>query len=536
MKTHRSILAALVVGLWVSGGIAFAEDPDFGNDHTAAFAIPADGTETWGELGGGDVDWFSFSCPGHTQFRITLGNGENNWKLIRIYQANEFGDPVETLAFWRGGVGYDYRTIFIEAARTCYLRVENEGGSYSVKVETLGSNLPDSYAGSCDSASTLVVDAPPIAGTIDHTDPLNVDHDWFVFSTQPLHMYRIRLWRLDNCNVWFSIVNASCNTQLYGGTSELTLTSWYGDDFKIHVEGETARLGNLYWLEVVDIGTFTDDHGNTWDVSTPVLTDGTKTEAVINYNSTLSSDIDWFTFTPQPHSKNVITFANGENNWKLLHVYQANAFGDPVEIDSWWQAGVTEGFHTLFFEYDRPCYLKVEYDGGRYSLDVKYIETVLPDTYSDACHEPTLIAADGKAVVGTLDHTTPYDNDWFVLHTEPLHMYQIQLEFLNNCNVWFELYSAGCGLVYGGTTSITVTSWKGEDYKIRVLGDAARVANYYMLTVTDLGLYPDDHGNISAEATPIPKDNTSVPGSIDYQSTVGSDFDWFTFIAGQEGD
>lgn len=536
MKTYRSILVTCVTCLFIFSSSSFAEDPDYGNDFTLAFAIPADATETSGELGAGDVDWFSFSCPGHTQFRITLGNGESNWKLIRIYQANEFGDPVETLAFWRAGVGYDYRTIFIEAARTCFLRVESEGGSYSVKVETLGSNPPDSYAVGCDSPSTLVVDAPPMIGTIDHTDPLNVDHDWFVFSTQPLHMYRIKLGLLDNSNVWFSLFNNACGTQLHGGTSELTITSWYGDDFKIHVEGETARLGNLYWLEVVDLGTYTDDHGNTWQVSTSVPTDGTKTDAVIDYNSTLSSDIDWFTFTPQPHSKYAVTFANGENNWKLLRAYQANAFGDPVEIDAWWQAGVTEGFHTLFFEFDRPCYLKVESDGGRYSLDVKYIEMVLPDTWSDTCAAPTEIAADGEAVVGTLDHTAPYDNDWFVLHTQPLHMYQIQVEFLNNCNVWFELYSAECGVIHGGTTSITVTSWKGEDYKIRVLGDANRVANYYTLTVTDLGLYPDDHGNISAEATPIPKDNTPVPGSIDYLSTVGTDLDWFTFIAGQEGD
>lgn len=516
--------------------LVFAEDPDYGNDPASAYTIPADGSVTWGELGSGDYDWFSFACPGNTRFRITFSNGEGNWKLIRFYQANEFGDPVEVAAWWQGGVGSAYRTVYIEAARLCYLRVENEAGSYNVKVETLGSNPADSYGDDCSSASTIIVDAPEILGTLDHSDPLSYDHDWFVFSTQPLHTYHIRLWYLDNCNVWFSTYNDTCNTQIYGGTTDMTLTSWYGEDYKIYVEGDAARAGNLYWLEVTDIGTYPDDHENTWDVSTSVPVDGTTIEAMINYNATVYSDIDWFTFTPQAHSKYEITFANGESNWKLLRVYQANAFGDPVEIDAWWQGGVSEGFHTLFFEYERPCYLKFDNEGGRYSFNVKYIETVVSDTYSDSCDSPTVIAADGQEVVGTLDHTIPYDNDWFVFHTQPLHTYQIQIGYLNNCNVWFELFNAHCGNIYGGTTNITVTSWKGEDYKIHVTGDTARVGNYYMLTVTDIGTYTDDHGNISDEATLIPKDNTPVAGSINYTSTIGSDLDWMTFIAGREGD
>jgi hypothetical protein len=536
MKTQLSILMLSVCYLSLFSGVILAEDPDYGDDYTLAFAVPADGTVTWGELASADLDWFSFDCPGDTQFRITLANGENNWKLIRFYQANEFGDPVEIAAWWAGGVTSDYRTVFIEYDRPCYLRVENEGGSYSVKVETLGTNPDDSFADDCVSPSSIIVDAPATVGTLDHSDPLNYDQDWFVFSTLPLHQYRIHLWFLDNSNVWFSTHNAGCTTEIHGGTTDVTLTSWYGDDFKIHVEGDAARSGNIYWLEVTDIGDFTDDHGNTWDISTTIPSDGTKTEAVINYNSVLYSDIDWFKFTPQAHSKYVITLGNGEENWKLIRVYQANTFGDPVEIDAWWQGGVGETYHTHFFEFDRPIYLKVDNDGGRYSVQAEYIETVLPDTYSDSCTAPTLIAADGNPVVGTLDHTDPYDNDWFVFHTQPLHTYQIQIGFLNNCNVWFETYDAGCGLIYGGTTNVTLTSWKGDDYKIHVYGDINRVGNYYNLYVTDIAEHTDDHGNTSAEATPIPKDNTSVQGELNYSSTLNSDLDWFTFIAGLEGD
>lgn len=530
---------ALCAGLCVFmlfGGAALAEDPDYGNEHTSAFAIAADGSVTYGDLESGGYDWFTFTNPGDTRFRITFSNGEGNWKLIRFYQANEFGDPVEVAAWWQGGVGSTYRTVFMEHARPCYLRIESDAGSYSVKVETLGTNPADSYGDDCSSATPIFVDAPETLGTLDHSDPLSYDHDWFVFSTEPLHTYHIRLWYLDNSNVWFYVMNDTCGTQIYGSTTDMTMTSWYGDDVKIHVEGDVNRSGNLYWLEVTDAGTYPDDHGNTWDVSTPIPADGTKIEAKIDYNATVNSDIDWFTFTPQAHSKYDITFANGESNWKLIRVYQANEFGDPVEIDAWWQGGVTEGFHTHFFEYARPCYLKFESDGGRYSFDVQYIETELPDVYSNSCDTPTETAADGQALIGTLDHTNPYDNDWFVFHTQPLHQYQIQLGYLNNCNVWFEVYSAGCSNIYGGTTSMTLTSWKGEDYKIRINGDTARVGNYYTLTVTDIGTYPDDHGNVSAEATAIPKDNTPVPGSMNYTSTINSDLDWMTFVAGQEGD
>lgn len=512
---------------------AVAEDPDFGNDKATAQTISTDGTQVYGELTAGDADFFTFNTPGQTMYRIWMSNQNPNWKQIIVYQANEFGDLVQILNWWQNGNGGS-RTIFLDYNRPCYFQVNNEGGGYYVSAEALGTTANDSYSNLCESPSTIAVDADATIGTLDHGNPLEYDRDWFVFNTDPLHMYRIQMTRVDNCDVGFELFNADC-ASVIGGTLDATVSSWYGEDYKVYVRGGAGTVGNYYTLKVTDLGLFPDDNQNTSDVATPIPTDGTRIDGSIQYNSTYRSDEDWYTFTPDAYGLYQIKLTNAVGNWKQIELFQADTFGNLGLVLNWWSNNDSQA-RTVHLEYPRPCYLRISNEGGSYAFSVESFGIVGPDSFSNSCDEPTLIGVNDPAIEGTLDHTSPYDQDWFVFHTQPLHTYRILLARVDNCSAGFEVYPAGCGsAVIGNTTDATVTSWKGEDYKIRVNGSAGSYGNYYTLQVTDIATNEDEFPNTWQEAATIRKDGVFVDAKINYSSSYGTDQDWVTFVAGCDG-
>lgn len=510
-----------------------AEDPDFGNDKATAQTIATDGTQVYGVLDAGDADFFTFATPGQSMYRIWMSNQNGNWKLITVYQANEFGDLVQIAYWWQNGNG-SYQTFFFDYNRPCYFQVSSDGGGYWVSVEALGTTANDSYSNLCASPSTIAIDADATTGTLDHSNPIEYDTDWFVFNTDALHMYRIQLTRVDNCDVVFDIYNADC-AYIVGSTLDATVSSWYGEDYKIYVRGNDGAIGNFYTLKVTDLGLYPDDSGNTFDVATPIPTDGTRIDGAIQYNSTYRSDEDWYTFTPDAYGMYQLKLTNAIGNWKQIELFQADSFGNLGLILNWWSNNDTQG-RTVHLEYSRPCYIRISNEGGNYALSVESFGVIGTDSFSNSCEEPSLIGVNDPAIEGTLDHSDPYDQDWFVFHTEPLHTYRILLARGDNCSAAFEVYPASCGgVVIGNSTDVTVTSWKGEDYKIRVNGSSGSYGNYYTLQVTDIATNVDEFPNTWEEAATIRKDGVFVEAKIDYNSTYGTDKDWVTFIAGRDG-
>lgn len=525
--------------IWIIGFLSLlspltvAESPDFGNDKATAQTIATDGTPVYGELTAGDTDFFTFNTPGQSMYRIWMTNQNSNWKYIEVFQSNEFGDLVSIIGWWQNANGGS-RTIFVDYNRPCYFQVRNDGGGYWVSVEALGTTANDSYSNLCDSPSEITADADATIGTLDHSNPLEYDRDWFVFHTQPLHMYRILMTRVDNCDVGFEIYNKDC-ASVIGGTLDATVTSWYGEDYKIYVRGSTTLVGNYYTLKVTDLGLYPDDSQNTFDVATPIPTDGTRIDGTIQYNSSYHSDEDWYTFTPQAFGLYQIKAINAVGNWKLIELYQADSFGNLGQVIYWWTNNDTQS-RMVHLEYTRPCYIRISNEGGPYALSVESFGIIGPDSFSNSCTEPSEIGVNDPAIEGTLNHTNPYDEDWFVFHTEPLHTYRIQLARVDNCSAGFEVYPAACGsAVIGNTMDATVTSWKGEDYTIRVNGSAGSYGNYYTLQVTDIATHTDEFPNTWQEAATIRKDGVFVDAKINYSSSYGTDQDWVTFIAGRAG-
>ena len=125
---------------------------------------------------------------------------------------------------------------------------------------------PDSYSDDCASPTEITVDAAPITGTLTHNPDGSLETDWFVFDTQPLHMYQIILTKCDNTDLNFQVYNENCD-YLLGWSKNHTVTSWFGEQYKIYVAGNSAYLGTYYTLEVVDLGLFPDDYSNISDTA-----------------------------------------------------------------------------------------------------------------------------------------------------------------------------------------------------------------------------------------------------------------------------
>ncbi len=530
MKTQ--CLYTFICALCFCLPVCFAETPDYANDHTGAFDIANDGTLVYGELAASDTDWFKFTSPGLAHIRLTVGS-QSGWKRMFVYYADEFGDPIEVTSWWANNAS-ETRTLFIEYPGTIYLMVNDAAGGYYVSAEIVDTTPADNYADVCADANEITVGAAPIEGVLTHGDTL--DEDWLYFQTQPLHTYQIDLVQATNSGCYFKTYTENCDLALSSYRS-VTVTSWTGEDYKIQVHGSDTSAGEYYTLQVTDIGTYTDDVPNVYSQAASITTDGVEHLGTLEYWSDYHKDEDWYKFTPVGHAKYVITLNNAHPHYKKILVYQEDELGNLEHMIDWWTINEVDS-RTVFIEHNRPCYLLVHGDTnivGTYGVSVEQLEVRPPDSFSNDCATATALAV-GTPVTGTLDHSSPFDVDWFEFQTQPMHSYRVQLTDLDNCAVYFRTYNDGCGQVYGDSTDMTVSSWTGESFKLYVHGSDSYFGLYYTLTVTDLGVNGDDYGNTAAEAHSIPKDGTMTAGYMDYYSSVQADEDWFTFIAGQDGD
>ena len=517
----------------------WAEDPDYGDIPENAETVLTDGTIVQGSLENGDVDWFKFTPVANTLYRVTL-NGQLNagYKTMQIYQIDEFDNLNLTINFsvWSNEVSA--RTFFIEEADDVYIQMSNNPGGYSFYIENLGYYPPDTYSDDCASATEIIVDAAPISGTLTHNPDGSLEVDWFVFDTQPLHMYEIRLTKSDNTDLNFQIFNENCEYLLYWAKN-YTVTSWFGEQYRIYVAGSPAHLGTYYTLEVVDLGLYPDDYSNVFETADPVTADGSIIEGEIDFNSNYRSDEDWFVFTPVANTLYRVTL-NGQLNagYKTMQIYQIDEF-DNLNLTinfSVWSNEVSA--RTFFIEEADDVYIQMSNNPGGYSFYIENLGYYPPDTYSDDCASATEIIVDAAPISGTLTHNPDgsLEVDWFVFDTQPLHMYEIRLTKSDNTDLNFQIFNENCEYLLYWAKNYTVTSWFGEQYRIYVAGSPAHLGTYYTLEVVDLGLYPDDYPNIADNAVNMPKDGTLIEGEIQFLSSYHSDEDWLTFIAGQDGD
>ncbi|MBN1818273.1 MAG: hypothetical protein JW828_13015, partial [Sedimentisphaerales bacterium] len=235
--------------LFIGGGILKAEDPDYGDIPEDAATIPTDGTIVNGVLDSGDFDWFTFTPTANTLYRVTL-NGQINsgYKEMDVYQIDEFDTLHKTIYHYSHSNGVSVRTFFLEEADDVYIKMFSNPGGYAFYIEILGQYPPDSYSDDCAGATSLAVDAAPISGTLTHKPDGSLETDWFVFDTEPLHMYQINLTKSDNTDLNFQVYNEDCENVL-GWAKSHTVTSWFGEPYKIYVAGNASHLGTYYTLE-----------------------------------------------------------------------------------------------------------------------------------------------------------------------------------------------------------------------------------------------------------------------------------------------
>lgn len=537
MKKKLDYLVAVFVVITASMG--WAETPDYGSSSDQAESISANGTMVQGTLDTDDEDWFTFSPTANTLYRVTMtGEINKGYKYMDIYQTDEFGNLHRTIQHYTYSNGTSTRTFFLETDADVYIKQFYSPGNYSFYVESVGQFLPDSYADECDTATGMTVDAAPIDGTLTHNPDDSLEADWFVFDTQPLHMYQITLTKSDNTDLNFRLYSDDC-TYLLDWSKSRTVTSWFGEQYRILVAGNPDYLGTYYTIEVVDLGLLPDDYPNVSETAVPITADGTIVEGEIQFDSNYGSDEDWFTFKPTANTLYRVTMT-GEvsKGYKYMDIYQADAFGNLRRTIQHYAYSDGTSAKTFFLETDDDVYVKLFYNNGHYSYAIETLGQYLPDSYADACAEATALTVDANPTEGTLDHNpdNSLEADWFVFDTQPLHMYQVTLTKSDNTDLNFRLYSDDCDYLLDWSKSRTVTSWTGEQYRIYVAGNPDYLGTYYTISVVDMGLFPDDYPNIPDNAMTIQKDGTVMNGEIQYSSSYGSDEDWFTFIAGQDGD
>ncbi|MBI9017866.1 MAG: hypothetical protein JEZ07_11470 [Phycisphaerae bacterium] len=516
-----------------------ATETEDNNIPAEANVITTDGTFFSGIITASDEDWFKFTPVANTLYRVTL-NGEINkdYKNMDIFQIDEFENLHKTLGFYSYSNNAEVRTFFIEKADDIYIKMYNYQGGYSFYIETLGNFPVDGHSNDHVTASAITVDATPTSATLDHDPEGTVDVDWFVFETEPLHKYQINLKKADNTDVNCQLHNAE-GTLLRGGNKTHTVTSWFGEQYKIYVYGYAQYLGTYYTLEVVDLGVFPDDYNNIPETATTIPTDGTFIEGKIQYSSDIGSDEDWFKFTPVANTLYRVTL-NGEiyKDYKNMDIFQIDEFDNLYKTLGFYSYSNEIQVRTFFIEKADDLYLKLYNYNGNYSFYIEAIGNFPPDSHQDNHSAASAITVDAAPTEATLNHRPDgtLDVDWFVFDTQPLHKYQINLKKADNTDVNCQLHNAEGTLLRGGNKTHTVVSWFGEQYKIYVYGYPQYLGTHYTLEVVDLGAFPDDYPNTPATAVSIPKDGTVIEGEIQYLADINDDEDWFTFTAPLAGD
>ena len=536
MNRVRLIIVSSFILLMAVGLSARAENPDYGNDANSAEPIDPNGTIVEGTVSPtGDEDWFSFTATAEGLYEIALWSQSGN-KYIRVYGLDEY-DEIEEITYFNASSGTKINDIFIEQryAGTCYLKVYSGSGIYHVSVNEVGIYDTDAYPNTCADAALFNVDDPP---PYDGITNWGLDEDWLTFNTIALHMYEITLSRAYNSDVVYGLYADDCATSLRSSSSaSITFVSWYGADRNLRLHSSSFNKEGYYEILVDDLGEQPDDHGNTYDVATPINTIGDPCEGNVQYAATLGSDEDWFSFTATAEGLYEIALWSQSGN-KYIRVYGLDEY-DEIEEITYFNASSGTKINDIFIEqrYAGTCYLKVYSGSGIYHVSVNEVGIYDTDAYPNTCADAALFNVDDPP---PYDGITNWglDEDWLTFNTIALHMYEITLSRAYNSDVVYGLYADDCAtsLRSSSSASITFVSWYGADRNLRLHSSSFNKEGYYEILVDDLGEQPDDHGNTYDVATPISTIGDPCEGNLQYTATLGSDEDWFSFTATAEAD
>lgn len=182
-------------------------------------------------------------------------------------------------------------------------------------------------------------------------------------------MYQVRLLHSDNSDLYFNIYKDNCEHSGIWG-EDRTVTSWFGEPYKLQVKGNAAHLGNYYTVEVIDLGLMPDDYPNIHENAGMIPKDGTPIEGEIEYISSYHSDEDWFTFVAgQDGVYDFQLEAEINKGYKNIKVYSKDELGVlHLEKDFNVWAGNIGSFSASLLAGD--IYVKLSSEAGTYVFSV----------------------------------------------------------------------------------------------------------------------------------------------------------------------
>jgi hypothetical protein len=268
----------------------------------------------------------------------------------------------------------------------------------------------------------------------------------------------------------------------------------------------STRTGS-YELSVTSLGF--DDHGDTYDVATPI----TLASSPVSGNTETRGDLDYFAFTAEAGHVYRFSDTSTRDMYFVLYDTDGTTALRATDNESWrWEFDAAGTYYIRARHYSSTSV-------GQYELE---IEDLGFDDHGDTYDLATPITAASSPVAGSTE--TRGDLDYFAFTAQAGHIY----EFADTStrDMYFVLYDTD------GTTALRATdneSWRWEfdaagTYYIRVRHYSSTSVGDYSIEITDLGL--DDHGDTYDVASPWAPGQT-IAGSIETRG----DRDVFAFTA-----
>ncbi len=307
---------------------------DYSNVFETAEPITANGSSIQGRIEysanhQSDEDWFVFTPAENTLYRVTLtGETGTGYTSMNVYQIDNLGDIIQTLHYSVWSNETAARTFFLEGGNDVYLRLHYSEGDYDFSIENLGQYPPDGYSNNCSVPTSITAGTGPIDGTLTHNFDGSLEEDWLEFSTVPMHKYRVVLTKSDNTDINAALHNESCQ-YLSVANKDFTVTSWFGEPYRLRLYGNAIFLGTYYTLEVIDLGLMPDDYPNIAENAVSIPKDGTPVEGSIEFSSNYHSDEDWFTFIAGQDGSYDFTISGAlGKGYTTYKIYSVDELGD----------------------------------------------------------------------------------------------------------------------------------------------------------------------------------------------------------------
>ncbi|MCK5001105.1 MAG: hypothetical protein KAS23_16290 [Anaerohalosphaera sp.] len=339
---------------------AQAEDPDYGDGYNTAEPVDPNGVIIEGVIADDpDQDWFSFTASADGLYDF-WASSQTGTKRLYVYKLDEFDQLQQIDYFTTPSGGSTSKQIFIQEAGTCYVKVQKGSsiGLYRFSITEVDTYPMDFYADTCSSPDMLIPDGVAVYDGI--TD-YGMDEDWFTFQTTALREYRIDFYRPGNTDVQYQFKQDGCGgDSIYAGTiASRTFVSWNGDDYDLRLYSQTHVKEGYYEISVTEGVQHTDDHGNTYDAATPVDTNATEVEGVLDYEANYFTDVDWFSFTAS--ADGLYDFwASSQTGTKRLYVYKLDEFDQLQQIDYFTTPSGGSTSKQIFIQEAGTCYVKVQ--------------------------------------------------------------------------------------------------------------------------------------------------------------------------------